>query len=273
MGSTSHPNNSNNRKSKEKLRISNKPKGTSLFTILELKKTEEVSSHQKENIATNFGTDGTLFCEEIDSLCPEISITKKPKRELKKTLSEPEEEKTASSKSTLWCIPYAGPLQMQSTGIDRMLVSNADLKKSSDVTLTYGVLFRWMLSENWGLQLGIGKLSGQQRFNFKNQNLQFNFYNVESPYTQSELSTLFANQDTIVLHRNVTYWEVPIEAYYQRKNKHWNFGISSGLSYMMQTENEIIGTNTSGNAIYLGNVFTDTRNSMALNSKIHIVLS
>lgn len=214
--------------------------------------------------------DSTLLREEIDSLCWEAGNEKKNGRKQKKQPETASDEQEAKGKYTFWIMPYAGPMLLKDTGTDQILVNQDTNQKVSEITVTYGIQFRWMMNENWGLQLGIGKMQARQRFSFTNQNLLFNFDHIESSLNQNDLNNQFAGMESIQLQRDVTYWEVPMEAYYQWSQNKWNMAMSAGLSYLAQTQNSLSSTNASGQSFYIGNVFTDTRNSMSANAKVHV---
>lgn len=229
-----------------------------------------VNATQNVNPTSISNPDGTLLREEIDSLCWDSSGEKKNERKKRKQPETASDDQEAKAKYTFWITPYAGPMLLKDTGTNQMLVNQDTNEKGSEITLTYGVQFRWMMNENWGLQLGIGKMQARQQLSFTNQNLLFNFNHIESTLNQNDLNNQFAGMETIQLQRDVTYWEVPMEGYYQWTQKKWNIAVSAGLSYLVQTQNSLSSTNASGQSFYIGNVFTDTRNSMAANTKVHL---
>jgi hypothetical protein len=229
-----------------------------------------INTTQNINPASITNSDGTLLREEIDSLCWDSGEKKKNGRKEKKQPETASDEQEAKGKYTFWIMPYAGPMLLKDTGTDQILVNQDTNQKVSEITVTYGIQFRWMMNENWGLQLGIGKMQARQRFSFTNQNLLFNFDHIESSLNQNDLNNQFAGMESIQLQRDVTYWEVPMEAYYLWSQNKWNMAVSAGLSYLVQTQNSLSSTNASGQSFYIGNVFTDTRNSMSANAKVHV---
>lgn len=206
-------------------------------------KAKEETPHPSVNATQNVNPtpisnlDGTLLREEIDSLCWDSSGEKKNERKKKKQPETASDDQEARAKYTFWITPYAGPMLLKDTGTNQMLVNQDTNEKGSEITLTYGVQFRWMMNENWGLQLGIGKMQARQQLSFTNQNLLFNFKHIESTLNQNDLNNQFAGMETIQLQRDVTYWEVPMEGYYQWTQKKWNIAVSAGLSYLVQTQN------------------------------------
>ncbi|MEN9335504.1 MAG: hypothetical protein RLZZ500_491 [Bacteroidota bacterium] len=255
----------------------NQKKGNSY----KVKVTEEYSLPNKKNtpqvvdsITSNpseiaFILDGTLQPEAMDSLCWDFPIMKKNTRKEKKENNKSEEDQEAKQKHTFWIFPYAGPMLLSVSGDDQLLVNQNALNKKQEITLTYGLQIRWMLNENWGLQIGIGKMQGKQSLTFSNQNIAFNTYNLETSWTQNELNNQFIGLTDFTLKRDFTYWEIPMEAYYEWGQKKWNIATSAGFSYLAQTQNSITGINTNGSSFYIGNVYSDTRNSMTINAKVH----
>lgn len=229
-----------------------------------------INTTQNSILVSMTNVDGTLLREEIDSLCWEADKEKKNGRKQKKKLETASDEQEEKGKNTFWIMPYAGPLLLNDTGTDQIVVNQDTKKKVSEITLTYGVQFRWMMNENWGMQLGIGKMQARQRLTFTNQNLLFNFDHVESSLNQNDLNNQFAGMESIQLLRDVTYWEVPMEGYYQWSQNKWNMAVSAGFSYLVQTQNSLSSTHANGESFYIGNVFTDTRNSMSANAKVHL---
>lgn len=128
----------------------------------------------------------------------------------------------------------------------------------------YGVIFRWMKSQYYGLQIGIGYIntSTQTEIEKTNSNtLVFNDVNNNSSVT-------FPSTNKLMMHHNLSMYEIPLEFYYKLSDKKIGFALSSGISHTIIKDNSV-SIDTADETIKIGSLESLNKSNFTANLKFY----
>jgi hypothetical protein len=128
----------------------------------------------------------------------------------------------------------------------------------------YGVIFRWMTNQYYGLQIGIGYIntSTQTEIEKTNSNtLVFNDVNNNSGVT-------FPSTNKLMMHHNLSMYEIPLEFYYKLSDKKIGFALSSGISHTIIKDNSV-SIDTADGTIKIGSLESLNKSNFTANLKFY----
>ena len=128
----------------------------------------------------------------------------------------------------------------------------------------YGVIFRWMTSQHYGIQIGIGYIntSTQTEIEKTNSNtLVINDVNNNS-------GVIFPSTNKLMMHHNLSMYEIPLEFYYKLSDKKIGFALSSGISHTTIKSNSV-SIDTAEETIKIGTLESLTKSNFTANLKFY----
>ena len=138
--------------------------------------------------------------------------------------------------------PYFGPSYYDSFANGNLITArDATATKKGLLAYNYGVYFRWMATERFGLRLGFGKTDYNYSVSTVNNNdfIDFNTVNVIN-YTETQIYNDFSNAPKVNFTQKTSYVEVPIEAYFVIKDyKKFEIAATTGLSLLFLRDNNL----------------------------------
>ena len=151
-------------------------------------------------------------------------------------------KKPQDSKFEIVLSPYFGPSYYDSFANGNLITArDATAKKKGLLTYNYGVYFRWMATERFGLRLGFGKTDYNYSVSTVNNNdfIDFNTVNVIN-YTETQIYNDFSTAPKVNFTQKTSYVEVPIEAYFVIKDyKKFEIAATTGLSLLFLRDNNL----------------------------------
>lgn len=128
----------------------------------------------------------------------------------------------------------------------------------------YGVIFRWITSQNYGLQVGIGYINNSTVTEIEktnSNNIVFNDVNNNSGVT-------FSSSNKLMMHHDLSMYEIPLEFYYKLSDKKIGFALSSGISNTIIKDNSV-SIETVNETIKIGSLKSLTKNNLTANLKFY----
>lgn len=248
-----HPKNKNQNhfskskpKSKRPSKVKKQPAVTTGFTLVENGK------NNPEAMGTAIDTAAAILT--VAAIEPKII----PKKELKKPIPEDSTVIEKEKKRNLYISPYFAPTAYESFAKGNSVSSRyQDNAKKATLTYSYGCYVRWMFNDKIGSRTGIGKTNLEYTTNIRKSNTGFidtNNINLDSGITTSEINTHFENwvDEEVTMTQKLSYFEVPLEAYYAFTNRKIGIAASFGLSFLFLDENELALKSNSVNEYKIG---------------------
>ena len=171
-------------------------------------------------------------------------INKEIRRKVKKNVlaDTTKIKKPQDKKFKIILSPYFGPTYYDSFGNEN-LITNQELSSEKKGLLTYnfGIYFRSMASEKFGIRLGFGKTDYNYSVSTLNDNnfIDINTVNLVN-YTENQIYSLFSNDSKVKFVQKTSYFEVPIEAYFVIKDfKKFEIAATGGLSLLFLRDNSL----------------------------------
>ena len=151
-------------------------------------------------------------------------------------------KKPQDSKFEIVLSPYFGPSYYDSFANGNLITArDATATKKGLLAYNYGVYFRWMATERFGLRLGFGKTDYNYSVSTVNNNdfIDFNTVNVIN-YTETQIYNDFSTAPKVNFTQKTSYVEVPIEAYFVIKDyKKFEIAATTGLSLLFLRDNNL----------------------------------
>jgi len=241
--------------------------------------TEDLDNPSIDNEETNLNTlkssvkknDNEFILKDLDS----ISKGKKGKNE--KTLKEAEKDslsKAIQKDKHLEMIiaPYYGLSYSGKMGKNNSISNQYDiLDEGGELNQNFGILFRWMVSENIGIQTGIGVLQSNRFLEvikndrFFNYNMNLDLINPLENYTN-----LLQHDDKVKFQIENSFIEIPLEAYYIWSNKQFGLATSFGFSVLFLNKNDVYLSSSDVEKFRIGSSLNASSQSFSANGKINL---
>ncbi len=195
--------------------------------------------------------------------------TKNPETKLNDSITDPKKEPIEAT--TISFTPYFGYVTSGYLGNFNSISNNTVSDKENKFRTTYGIVARWKFNQKIGLQLGIGKLNSRYAFSIENNSGSFlNTTNLDLAMPSQEIYSLFSASDKITLIYESSFYEIPLEGYYQVIDNKIGIATSLGFSYLIANENKIFAQSETISQRYLGNLKTEARSSITGNFKLYV---
>lgn len=194
-----------------------------------------------------------------------LAIATVSKKQIKKP--EPKKEKDSTEvkpkeKTNSFIVsPYYGTGLFPKNQVKGNFNSNNLVSSKNE---QYGILIRWMTSHNYGLQLGIGYINNSTVTEIEktnSNNIVFNDVNNNSGVT-------FSSSNKLMMHHDLSMYEIPMEFYYKLLDKKIGFALSSGISHTIIKENSVSIVNQN-ETIKIGPLETLTKSNFTANLKFY----
>ncbi|MGH2664913.1 hypothetical protein [Flavobacterium sp.] len=234
----------NKRTLKKPLKSDQKITNKTEFALIENKK------DSPEIIETK--TDSVIVPEPVAIVEPKII----PKKKLKKTIPEDSVKIEIQKKRNIYISPYFGPTHYESFGKGNSVSGQyKNDKKKGALTYSYGCYVRWMFDDKIGSRTGVGKTNLEYVTNIRKSRHDFidtKNINLVSSMTSEEINTQFENDSEVIMTQKLSYYEVPLEAYYVLRDRKIGVATSFGFSFLFLDENELTLKSNSVNEYKIG---------------------
>lgn len=216
-------------------------------------------------------TDDLLSKKEQDSLKKNI-LKKQNKKETNAKTEDSTAKKTENEfKKEVVVAPYVGLNYNGFIGNYNALTKGNIINKKGTFAETYGVLVRYMISENTGFQLGVGKLNAKYYVTIDRTSSAFiNEETISLELPSQFYNNLFSNSTEIKLTKETSYYEVPIEGYYVLLNKKFGIASSLGISLFYLGKNEVYAESNQIEKTKIGSFSTLLKTSATANAKLYL---
>lgn len=183
---------------------------------------EQITSKEEKNVFDSISlvnpNKPTLITENTSKDSTALPIEKnQTKKTFNKKESQEEKKKKKQKKSneTFYVTAFYGPSIFGSLKNGSSINASFDsYEKSHPITATYGVYFRTMFSKI-GFRAGISVQNLSYNTQLNDDNIR-DYRNIElnNTITSSTLNASFTNNTAIQLKHRLTYYEIPLELYY-----------------------------------------------------------
>lgn len=200
-------------------------------------KTTNITSSE-ENAATENGikNDSTKIVlvkiEAKDSTSLALVRKKSAKKSEKILEKDSTEVVTKKNTNTFILSPYFG------YGLLNKNQVTGNFKATNNVTVSnehYGIMFRWMTSKKYGLQIGLGYLNMSTKTEIEKTNSNsLSFNDVEN-----NSNVTFPPSNKLLMTHDLSMYEIPLEFYYNFNDKKLGFAIASGISHTIIKDNDV----------------------------------
>ncbi|SEP78750.1 hypothetical protein [Flavobacterium urocaniciphilum] len=228
------------------------------------------NSNSKDNIAINNAQteskiDTTKTIITLQETKDTLAIAAASKKQIKKP--EPKKEKDSTEvkpkeKTNSFIVsPYYGTGLFPKNQVKGNFNSNNLVSSKNE---QYGILIRWMTSRNYGLQVGIGYINNSTVTEIEktnSNNIVFNDVNNNSGVS-------FSSSNKLMMHHDLSMYEIPLEFYYKILDKKIGFALSSGISHTIIKENSV-SINNQNETIEIGPLETLTKSNFTANLKFY----
>ena len=248
-------------KKQSKKKNNNSINGISIITDLNDSSAKDIVGTNIAQTESEIDTVKTIIelQETKDTLA--IAATSKNKKLEPKKEKDSTEVKAKEKTNSFIISPYYGTGLFPKNQVKGNFNSNNLVASKNE---QYGVIFRWMTSQHYGLQIGIGYIntSTQTEIEKNNSNtLVVNDVNNNSGVT-------FPSTNKLMMHHNLSMYEIPLEFYYKLSDKKIGFALSSGISHTIIKDNSV-SIETADETIKIGSLESLTKSNFTANFKFY----
>ncbi|TGD56966.1 hypothetical protein [Flavobacterium humi] len=225
---------------KKKTFSQTKPKNKQLpkTTKQPAEKTVPVLVGNEQKVAVADAKTDSVAVAPVVAVLPKIVPEKKEKKRSPED-SIPEEKE----KKRLYITPYFSPTLYESFAKGNSVSSRYhDDPKKAVLTYSFGCYARWMFSPKVGSRLGIGKTNLEYTTNTHKSNnsvIDPKNINLAAGVTPATINATFENDTEVLLSQKLSYYEVPLEAYYVFSDRKIGMATAFGLSFLILDKNEL----------------------------------
>lgn len=226
-----------------------------------------------EETTSEVNAEKSLTQTTIDSLNKKNNIVSEKEKsltEIKKdsTSEQPQKEDNFGVViAPYYGYSYSGKFGSGNTLSEKFNVTDENGKLSQN----FGILVRWMGTEKLGIQTGIGQVQLRRFTEVEKNNSLFayaNNINTENPMQSYE--TIFANDNKVTFHEEITYIEVPLEAYYSWSKNKIGLASSFGISIYFLNKNDVYLESENVSKFRVGSHNNITSQCFSANAKLNL---
>lgn len=164
-------------------------------------------------------------------------------------------------------LTYTGKFGSGNSLSDQYIISN----EGGRIAHNFGILVRWMGTEQFGIQTGVGMIqSNQFKEVEKNNSLFYNSHNLNTENPMQSYATQFSNDNTVTFYEEISYIEVPLEAHYIVSKNKFGMATSFGFSLLFLNKNDVYLESDSVTKFRIGSLNNLVQQSISVNAKLNL---
>jgi hypothetical protein len=186
----------------------------------------------------------------------------------KDSVPELEEDKNFSIiVAPYYGLTYSGKFGNGNSLSDQNTITN----EGGRISQNFGILARWMGTEQFGIQTGVGMIQSNQFKEVENNNsLFYNSYNLNTENPMQSYAAQFSNNNTVTFYEEISYIEVPLEAYYIISKNKFGMATSFGFSLLFLNKNDVYLESDSVTKFRVGSLNNVVQQSISANAKLNL---
>lgn len=181
--------------------------------------------------------------DTITAPLKEEKTKKIEKKESKKIKTKDSLISKKEKKYALYITPYFGPSYTNSFNNTNSLSDKYNVSsKREGIYFNYGIYFRAMIAKKIGFRIGYGVINTKNATTILKQSDSFlDFRNIDFQITKTEdeINALFSNNSEVTFNQQISYSEIPLEAYYILKDGKFGMATALGASLLFLKSNEL----------------------------------